>query len=413
MSATVASKQHHLLIGGTGRAGTSFLVRYFTEAGLDTTLARQGGQAFWDNQANAGLEEMPVDGDPGSVPYVIKTPWLYQIVERLAADPARQIDGVIIPVRSLHEAAASRVIVEMRNMYASAPWMAELDEPFSVWGTTAGGCLLQLEPIDQARLLATGFHQLIERLVQFDVPITFLAFPRLAEDPDYLFEKLAPFLPGIGLEQARGLHASVADNAMIRVGDELGGPSHPAGPVSLTHDPDPKLLQNAALRRELTLCRSRLAAAETHAAASGARAEMLQTEAAAAATDVSAAEDRAREARAEKTHVQQRMAELEATAESLRRTAEELRFSLAAASGAVARERERSALLAADLAKAENVRVRACDRADTLARLGAEQQALVTATHASTSWRLTRPLRDATTGMRRLKAAFVRQSPGN
>ena len=34
--------ERHLIIAGTGRAGTSFLVRYLTELGLDTTLARQG-----------------------------------------------------------------------------------------------------------------------------------------------------------------------------------------------------------------------------------------------------------------------------------------------------------------------------------------------------------------------------------
>ena len=71
---------------GTGRAGTSFLVRYLTAAGLDTTLARQGALAFWDGHAHAGLEEMPVSGDPESLPYVIKTPWLHEIIEKFAAD---------------------------------------------------------------------------------------------------------------------------------------------------------------------------------------------------------------------------------------------------------------------------------------------------------------------------------------
>src|SRR5208337_3522572 len=40
--------RRHLIIAGTGRAGTSFLVRYLTELGLDTILTREGEAAWWD-----------------------------------------------------------------------------------------------------------------------------------------------------------------------------------------------------------------------------------------------------------------------------------------------------------------------------------------------------------------------------
>jgi hypothetical protein len=48
------SIRRHLLIAGTGRAGTSFLVRYLTELGLDSRLRRYGENAGWDENANAG-----------------------------------------------------------------------------------------------------------------------------------------------------------------------------------------------------------------------------------------------------------------------------------------------------------------------------------------------------------------------
>ena len=48
--------RRHLIIAGTGRAGTSFLVRYLTELGLDTIPTREGEAAWWDVEANAGLE---------------------------------------------------------------------------------------------------------------------------------------------------------------------------------------------------------------------------------------------------------------------------------------------------------------------------------------------------------------------
>ena len=210
MSDPPARPRNHLLISGTGRSGTSFLVRYLTGVGLDTTLARQGDGAAWDQHANAGLEELPVI-DHQRWPYVVKTPWLHPLIDQLLADPQIHIDAVIIPVRPLLEVAASRVILELRAMHAANPWLADNDRPWSEGWATAGGCLMPLEPLDQARLMAVGFFQLVERLVHAEVPTVFLAFPRLAEDPDYLFAKLAALLPGIDAATARAVHARLAD----------------------------------------------------------------------------------------------------------------------------------------------------------------------------------------------------------
>ena len=123
-----SASRHHLLISGTGRSGTSFLVRYLTGLGLDTTLARQGAGAAWDEHANAGLEELPV-ADAANWPYVVKTPWLHQLVDQLLADGGVVIDAVIMPMRPLMEVAASRVILELRALHAANPWLAANDRP--------------------------------------------------------------------------------------------------------------------------------------------------------------------------------------------------------------------------------------------------------------------------------------------
>ena len=246
--------RNHLLISGTGRSGTSFLVRYLTALGLDTTLARQGDGAAWDQHANAGLEELPVI-DHRNWPYVVKTPWLHQLVEQLLADPQIHLDAVIIPVRPLMQVAASRVILELRAMHAANPWLADNDRPWGEGWATAGGCLMPLEPIDQARLMAVGFFQLVERLVHAEVPIVWLAFPRLADDADYLFTRLAPLLPGVDAATARAVHARLADPALVRVGAELQAATHPDAP-------DLAALDGVALRRELIRTRNQLAAAE-------------------------------------------------------------------------------------------------------------------------------------------------------
>jgi hypothetical protein len=91
-------KRRHLLIAGTGRAGTSFLVRFLTELGLETHISRFGENP-WDQAAQAGLEDLPVAAALENLPHVFKSPWAYQFIEQMLADPAIELEGVIIPMR--------------------------------------------------------------------------------------------------------------------------------------------------------------------------------------------------------------------------------------------------------------------------------------------------------------------------
>src|ERR1700733_11483236 len=127
--------EKHLIIAGTGRAGTSFLVRYLTELGLDTTLARNGDRSDWNSEANAGLEDLPVfDKD---LPYVVKSPWISECIEQIVTDKQFKIDAFIVPVRDLVETATSRVILEQRAIHEHNPWMAErLDRSWETYGHT-------------------------------------------------------------------------------------------------------------------------------------------------------------------------------------------------------------------------------------------------------------------------------------
>ena len=127
--------ERHLVIAGTGRAGTSFLVRYLTELGLDTTLTRKGDAADWDAEANAGLEDLVVAGK--SLPYVVKSPWIGEYVEQVVKQDRFKIDAFIVPVRDLVEVATSRVVLEQRAIHQHNPWMAEqLDRTWENYGHT-------------------------------------------------------------------------------------------------------------------------------------------------------------------------------------------------------------------------------------------------------------------------------------
>ncbi len=260
--------RRHLLIAGTGRAGTSFLVRYLAELGLDTHLGRHGENPSWDEDANAGLEDAPFLTPDTDLPYVIKCPWLYQFIDHLLTDETFVPDAVVIPVRDLVEAVTSRCVTEKRAIHQSAPWMSRFDRSWEDWAHVPGGVIYSLNPIDQGRLLAVGFHHLVQRLVVAGVPIIFLAFPRLTEDATYLFEKLRPILPQtVDQKTACSAHRCVVDPAKVRVGIEIEAVASLDKPYSakvISYESHAGL-DVIALRRELIRVRAQLADARCEA----------------------------------------------------------------------------------------------------------------------------------------------------
>jgi hypothetical protein len=262
--------KNHLIIAGTGRAGTSFLVRYLDAVGLQTEIARSGdGQ--WFEHANAGFETLPIDSVKNDLPYVVKSPWLYEYCEQLLADRSIRLDAVIVPVRSLREAASSRIIVELRDRYEKIEAMTAFDEPWETHAGAPGGVLFSLNLVDQERLLAVGFHRVVEQFVKADIPIIFLDFPRIVEDADYLFGKLRGFLPeNVDIEFARKLHGQIAERGKVRVDRELvestsSVRADSSVPVELVESTPIRPLDRIALRREVDRLRKELAAArESH-----------------------------------------------------------------------------------------------------------------------------------------------------
>jgi hypothetical protein len=255
--------QKHLIIAGTGRAGTSFLVRYLTELGMDTTLARDGDRAEWDAEANAGLENQLIAGN--DLPYVVKSPWISEYIDQILNERRLKIDAFIVPVRDLVEAATSRVVLEQRAIHQHNPWMAEkLDRSWETYGHTAGGLIYSLNPLDQARLLAVQFHRLVLKASEAGIPLVFPVFPRIATDWRYLYQCLQPILQSDITESvARATHARVADTAKVRVTNEIGkdAPSnviYGMTPRPGRHYPSLAEVDNIALRREITRLRQEL-----------------------------------------------------------------------------------------------------------------------------------------------------------
>ena len=244
-----AAPRRHLLITGSGRAGTSFLVRYLTEAGLDTHLSRRGPRAWFDENANAGLEDMLTDPNP---PYVVKNTWAFEMIEEILSDPTIHIDGVIIPMRDLAEAASSRVVLERQSFHRQLPWLSQLQRSWDHACRTTGGVVYYLDPVDQARLLAVGFHRLLECLVRTETPMCLLSFPRLTEDGEYLHRQLRDWLPAaFDLEQGLQAHARIADAGKVRMGDELASAREVERRQDEAVAPSAEAMDRIALGREV------------------------------------------------------------------------------------------------------------------------------------------------------------------
>lgn len=199
LSRRIASqRRHHLLISGTGRAGTTFLIQLLGRLGLDIGYADPAGEIA--PHCQAGLEREL--SDPNA-PYVVKNPRLCDELDGLIARGDITIDHIFIPVRDLYSAAESRRDVVRRNGAAPCDRV--------IGGTWPGTDFHR-----QEELLALKFFSLMWAVTQHDIPHTLLEFPRLAKDSDYLFNKMAPVL--------RRIHRRVSRREFVRAFNELSRP---------------------------------------------------------------------------------------------------------------------------------------------------------------------------------------------
>lgn len=176
----------HVVISGTGRAGTTFLIQLLTHLGLDTGFDVNAIEL--SPIARAGLEK---DIRDAKAPYIVKSPFLCDFADEVLASSVR-IEHAIIPVREFDAAAASRVHVQKLT---TGDADGEKSVAGGLWDTDKGD--------NQVGMLRLKFTKLIEALVRHDIPMTFLWYPRLVRDADYLYAKLNFLLGDIDLASFR------------------------------------------------------------------------------------------------------------------------------------------------------------------------------------------------------------------
>lgn len=175
----------HLVISGTGRAGTTFLVQWLDACGLDCGDLSELG---YDEEGQCGLER-PLRGS--NIPRVVKDPWLHTYCQEvdLVETP---VEALILPVRNLQDAAESRIRRELKEIFRlHGNWSPDH------FGHTPGGAIYSLTVTDEMRLLAVGFHQLVRWAAKAEIEVVLLDYPRLAEDAWYLVGKMQPWLPNL------------------------------------------------------------------------------------------------------------------------------------------------------------------------------------------------------------------------
>jgi hypothetical protein len=194
------SPRRHVVITGTGRAGTTFLVELLTHLGLDTGCDVDSLHRYKDPVARAGIE---CDIRNPECPYIVKAPSFSEYAEEAFRAEDIAIDHIVIPFRDLYAAAESRRAV-VRQAYAnlsllsavspgvqSPSWPSPSSLPGGLWGTCSS------EPGEQERVLLMNSYRLLLACSEAEVPVTLIQYPRLTEDCHYLFRKLQPLLSDV------------------------------------------------------------------------------------------------------------------------------------------------------------------------------------------------------------------------
>ncbi|MEQ9409320.1 MAG: hypothetical protein RIK87_16410 [Fuerstiella sp.] len=191
------SPRNHVIVTGTGRAGTSFLVELLTRLGQDTGFSANDLVSKKCRNARAGLEH---DVRSSRCPYIVKSPQFCDHAEEVIRRDDIVIDHMFIPIRDLGAAAESRRHVE-RTASTDLPLVRRLIYRLGIWPPPGGLWRTHSTvPGEQESVLSVQIYNLVLALADTSVPVTFLRYPRLVTDGPYLFSKLNPVLQNVSSE---------------------------------------------------------------------------------------------------------------------------------------------------------------------------------------------------------------------
>lgn len=163
-----------IIITGTGRAGTTFLVHVLTEMGLNTGFDKDNLDQHVDSESFGGLETTDYSAK------VLKSPFFSTKIDQIVHD--MNIYHVFIPMRELTKTAVSRASQGYR---AGGLWGADTVE-------------------GQENYHARCIYKLIYDLNNEEIPYTVINFDKMMSSHDYLYSKLSH---GMTLDKIKFINA--------------------------------------------------------------------------------------------------------------------------------------------------------------------------------------------------------------
>ena len=159
-----------ILVTGTGRCGTTFLMRLFTYLDLNTGIHPNQVNRHILGECNSGMEINWIKNPEleHSVK-IIKSPNFMRDISDLVERRKWEIDFIIVPIRNYEEAAKSR---EYFNKKAGG----------LTWG--AKDFESQLEEFYKSMSF------LIKDVVKYEIKTIFLDFEKMTTNKKYVYEKL-------------------------------------------------------------------------------------------------------------------------------------------------------------------------------------------------------------------------------
>ena len=187
----------HVVITGTGRCGTSFLVELLTHLGLETGFNADDFMSMKSSPARAGLE---YDIRSNDCPYIVKSPAFCDFAEEVIRREDIHIEHVFIPSRDLDAAAESRRHAQktlVENLPFFERWRNKIRQ------RRHPGGLLNTRSIRQGKqeeVLLRHIYKLMLAIADTNIPVTFMRYPRIVNDCPFLYEKLKPILGDLRYE---------------------------------------------------------------------------------------------------------------------------------------------------------------------------------------------------------------------
>lgn len=156
-----------IFITGTGRCGTTFLIKLFSFLNFDTGYDRENYKKSISPNCNSGMERMYRDKF-----YIIKNPRIISNISYIVHDKNVKIKTIIIPIRNYELSALSRVNHGRQN----------------------GGLWNAVNQKTQIEFYNKIIANYVYYMTKYEINTIFLDFDKMTTDKSYLFDRIKHIL---------------------------------------------------------------------------------------------------------------------------------------------------------------------------------------------------------------------------